>query len=404
METLSQLITWEGSAGNGTQYTLNGDGIAIQDEPRFPWRGMLIDSSRNYLTVSVIKHVLDALSYSKFNVLHWHLTDKESWPLQSTRYPRFTEEGAYSPSAVYTHEDVREIVQYAWARGIRVLPEFDMPAHAAIWGAAYPDLAIDCPGDQVLLNPTGPVYPVFKGLMEEFVPLFNTSDFIHVGGDEVLSYACWENSPVVQSWMAANNLHNMSQAREYFENEIFAIVDAAAVTPVVWEEVFYQNFTVQRNVIINAWDGAATTNKAVLAGYQVINNYGHYLDQQQPPGPDHYLWVDTWQNFYLNDPLDGTDFNPAQEKQVLGGEMSQWGEQVDATNIDSRMWPRAAGGAERFWSPRSFADVTEAAFRLSQHRCRLAQRGVGAGPIRPASDYGYCELPPNSPWNRMPEM
>ncbi|CAE7940429.1 hexa1 [Symbiodinium sp. KB8] len=164
----------------------------------------------------------------------------------------------------------------------------------------------------------------------------------------------------------------------------------------VWEEVFNGNFSLHPNTVVNAWDGATTTNKAAQAGFFVVNNYGHYLDQQQPPGPSHYLWVDTWQNFYLNDPLDGTNLTPAQEK--------LWGEQVDATNIDSRMWPRACGGAERFWSPASYKDVTTAAFRLSNQRCRMVQRGVGAGPIRPAADYGYCFLPPTSPWLNMAEM
>lgn len=405
LETLSQLVQWQHNDTSGTFYDLaGGNGITITDAPRFPWRGMLLDSSRNYLTTSIIKHVLDAMSYNKFNTMHWHLTDDQSWPLQSKTYPRFSEVGAYTAQAVYTHEDVQEIVGYAWERGIRVVPEFDMPAHATIWGAAYPNLTIPCPGDQVLLNPTGPVYPVLQGLLEEFKPLFNTSDYIHIGGDEVLNYKCWEQSEEVTAFMQDFGYTNYYEVRDYFEGRVQNIVEEFHSKPMVWEEVFNGNFSLHPNTVVNAWDGATTTNKAAQAGFFVVNNYGHYLDQQQPPGPSHYLWVDTWQNFYLNDPLDGTNLTPAQEKLVLGGEMSQWGEQVDATNIDSRMWPRACGGAERFWSPASYKDVTTAAFRLSNQRCRMVQRGVGAGPIRPAADYGYCFLPPTSPWLNMAEM
>lgn len=329
--------------------------------------------------------------------MHWHVVDDNSWPLVSTTYPNFTAQGAYSDAEVYTHEDVQNIVQYAQDRGIRVVPEFDMPAHAAIWGAGYPDLVISCAAGQTLLDPTGPVYPVLRGLLKEFAPLFTTSDFIHLGGDEVHSFACWEQSPKVQAFMKAHGMTNVTQVRDYFQTQVQNIVIEAGHSTMFWEEVFDGGYHLNKSTVVNVWLSAAETAKVVQSGHRAVHSYGWYLDQQTPPGGTHYFWVDTWQNFYLNDPLLNSTLPPAQQALVLGGEASQWGEQVDSLSIETRMWPRACATAERLWSPATLRDTNAAAPRLAAQRCHMAQLGIRASPIRPGDSYGNCPFPKQQP-------
>lgn len=145
----------------------------------------------------------------------------------------------------------------------------------------------------------------------------------------------------------------------------------------------------------------------IKGGNRVVESYGLYLDQQLPAGDTHYFWVDTFLNFYLHDPLfNRTDITPAEAARVMGLSASQWGEQVDASNIQSRMWPRACGAAERMWSDANFRDTDTVFNRLEAQRCRMVQRGIGAGPIRPADEVGFCPLPatsrfnaPHNPWS-----
>lgn len=399
LESFSQLINWSPAAA-GNNYTVANTPVKVLDFPRFKWRGVLIDSARHFLTVSAIKTTLDAMSYNKFNRLHWHVVDDESWPLESSTYPRFSEAGAYAPDAVYTHADVQEIVQYAYERGISVVPEFDGPAHASAWGKGYPNLVISCPTGQALLNPIdgGGVYETIEGLLDEFVPLFNT-DFIHFGGDEVEDFTCWEQSAAVQAFMASKGYTTMYQLRDHFETRLQDIARSKNLTTMFWEEVFDGNYTLQHGTIIDIWDDGAELANAVRRGVPVIGSYGFYLDQQVPPGPKHYFWVDTWQNFYINEPIVGQNFTKEQADLVVGLSASQWGEQVDAVNIQSRMWPRGCASAERMWSDATVNSVEAAAPRLEHMRCHMVQRGIGAGPIRPSATYGYCPLPKDSRYN-----
>lgn len=245
IETFSQLVEWDRDAPKGSaNYVVRNTPLMVKDHPRFGWRGVLLDSSRHFLTVDAIKSTLDAMSYNKYNTLHWHLVDDQSWPIMSNKFPKFTEAGAYDRTATYSHDDVRELVRYARNRGIRVVPgacalqlqvapsralrasaapdarlwgrpEFDMPAHASVWGKAYPDLVINCTGGETLLDPTGPVYPVLKGLITEFAELF-PDHFLHLGGDEVWTLKCWNESSTVQAFMKQQGFSDVKQVRSYF--------------------------------------------------------------------------------------------------------------------------------------------------------------------------------------------
>jgi len=402
LESFSQLVLWtppltRGSVSNNT-YIIAGSPVTITDSPRFQWRGLLIDTSRHYLTVSAILTTLDAMSYNKLNVLHWHIIDDNSWPLVSEVYPLFSENGAYDSWSVYTMDDVQTIVGHAHDLGILVIPEFDMPAHADIWGAGYADTVVSCTQGQTLLDPTGPMYPYLNGLQNEFSSVF-TDGFWHLGGDEVENYLCWDQSMEVQAFKTKMGFTTDQQLRNYFETTIQQIAVTNGYSPIFWEEVFDGGYTLDKTAVVNVWLSSAKTIQVLQAGLRAVHSYGWYLDEQNPPGASHYFWEDTWMNFYTNDPLGGQTVPPSQLALLLGGEASQWGEQVDSTNIFSRVWPRACATAERLWSALSVNDTNAAQARIERQRCNMVQRGIGAGPTRPGDEYVNCIIPETSSFN-----
>jgi hexosaminidase len=191
LESISQLIIWQGVDAQRNQYLITNTPIEVNDNPRFAWRGFLIDTSFNYQSVVSIQAILDAMSYAKFNILHWHATDDPSWPIVSSTYSNFSTFGPYSSRAIYTIEDQLTIKNYAWERGILILMELDMPGHASIWKAGNPSYVIDCPGGQPLLNPieSSNIYVVIQQLIQEYTQRFPGMPFIHLGTDGE-SYLC----------------------------------------------------------------------------------------------------------------------------------------------------------------------------------------------------------------------
>lgn len=390
LETFSQLVDW---SDNTTSYAINCLPTTITDTPRFAWRGLLMDTARHYLHPSTIYRTIDALSYSKFNTLHWHAVDAESFPVVSDTYPLLSEKGSYAPTAIYSHALIESVVAYAKERGIRVVPEFDMPGHAYSWGLGYPELTVSCPNyaaniNNIPLNPTlNSTYTMLNAFIPEMAALF-TDDCFHIGGDEVV-FGCWDENEEVSQWMQERG-YDAVDTLQYFENMVYPIVSGANKNAVVWEDLFDDGVTVPIDYIVEVWSDQSTLQSLVEAGYQSITAYGYYLNNQEPvPGETTSQWIDTWQLMYAFDPLEGTSFTSEQLELVLGGEAAMWGEQVDSTNYDSRVWPRACAVSERLWSPEDVTDVDDATTRLVEHRCRIARRGVGAGPIEP----DYCSIP-----------
>lgn len=217
LETFSQLFVW-GGRGVAVSYCTTSANLALTDFPRYPWRGLLIDSSRHFLPVSAVLATLDAMSYSRLNTMHWHLIDDSSFSLYSARYPNFTKGGAYCADCFYSHEDLTRVVDYAFNRGIRVIPEYDMPAHAAIWGKGYPAIEITCPTGPSLLNPVDDgsefsAYTVIDNLLAEFKTIFYSADVVHFGGDEVESLECWNTSTAVRAFMALKGIPTVDALR-----------------------------------------------------------------------------------------------------------------------------------------------------------------------------------------------
>ncbi|XP_044746308.1 beta-hexosaminidase subunit beta-like isoform X2 [Coccinella septempunctata] len=387
LESFSQLIYEDEQTA-----TLRLNSTHIDDYPRFPHRGLLLDTSRHFIPVKYILKTLDAMSYNKLNVFHWHIVDDQSFPFKSESYPALSDKGAYHPvEAVYQPDDVEQIIEYARKRGIRVMVEFDTPGHTLSWGRGISGILTKCVGISDEYGPMDPSVPkVFQFLsnfFEEISKVF-PERYIHLGGDEV-PFDCWQSNPNITKFMQTLNITGDYAALEsYFIKKLIDIVTIKGLNPIVWEEVFDNGVKLSNSTIVHVWkDGYTNTmNKATKAGKPVLLSSCWYLD--------HLGGLKDWQNFYKCDPYDfpGTS---AQKKLVLGGEACMWSEAVNKNNLISRVWPRASATAEKLWS--SITDIDEPvvdstqmdymAKRLEEHTCRMNKRNIEA---EPASGPSFC--------------
>jgi len=405
LESLAQLVEFGWMTSASSQWTrlspakktpvfvIRNTPLFIADAPAYSYRGLMIDTSRHYLPLDLILHNLDVMAMNKLNVLHWHMTDAQSWPFESTTYPELSEHGAYSKHAVYTHENVQQVIHEAYLRGIRVIPEFDLPGHSQVLEKSHPELLSKCPRAQFAqpLNPTLPiVYDFVEKLYQEVTALF-TDDFIHIGGDEV-RLDCWKQDPQILAWAKGHNDMTANQLLNYFESILTDIVFSCDKTPIAWQELLNEGVELPPGTVIDVWKGfdTATIENATKAHYPVIISGCWYLDHLK----------DDWRTYYACEPLafNGTK---AQKELVIGGHASMWGERVDATDFMMRVWPHASAVAERLWSgslPKSYHDVLSKTVeeRLVRFRCFMVLRGVTAAPIEPGSCRHEQPYPPTS--------
>jgi hexosaminidase len=374
LETFSQLIMT-----NGTAYHINQ--TTIDDTPRFGWRGLLIDTSRHYLPVNTIMETISAMAYNKMNVLHWHIVDGQSFPYQSSVYPLLSEYGSYRPDLIYSVADIKKIISFANDNGVRILPEFDMPAHATSWGFAYEYMIINCFkrsndfdfGDgwgDCPMDPTNTaVYTFIQNFLTEAATVF-PDNWLHLGGDEV-NYQCW-NTSAINQYMAQNGIKTYNQLEALFIQKVNSFIKAHLNRNLIyWQEVF-QSTTPFIGNAVDVWKDAPTLANVIRQDLNAIQSFGWYLDHLD----------DDWSTYYKQDPIPPN--TPANlQKFVLGGEASMWGETVDSTNIHQKVWPRASAVAERLWSPASVNNINTAIPRLAYHRCRLVNRGIPAEPFQP---------------------
>lgn len=381
LETFSQLVYHN----NFGQFLINS--VEVKDSPRFTFRATMIDTSRHFLPVQTILDHLDAMAYNKFNVLHWHIVDDQSFPYTSNKFPNLTIAGAYDKYHVYSQDDITKVITFANNRGIRVIAEFDTPGHTQSWGLGQRDLLTECYDTKTNTSTGsyGPINPILdstwtflKDLYTEIFQVFK-DEYIHLGGDEV-SFKCWQSNPKIQAWMQAHNFTDYSKLEQYYETKLLNMVAGMGKQYVVWQEIFDNKLQVLPDTVINVWKGgnwAQEMNNVTKANLKVILSACWYLN--------YISYAEDWKKYYQCDPqeFNGTD---AQNTLVVGGEACMWGEYVDATNYLSRFWPRGSTVAERLWSAKSMTDTDAAYPRLNNMRCRLLSRQIPAEPLRP----GYC--------------
>jgi hexosaminidase len=345
--------------------------IHIADQPRFAWRGLMLDCSRHFLPIPVIERNLDAMAAVKLNVFHWHLSDDQGFRAESKLFPKLQQFG--SDGMFYTQDQMREVVAYAAARGIRVVPEFDIPGHTLSWLVGYPVLAAGNGPFEIgrhfgifdpVLDPTREeTYTFLDSFIGEMAALF-PDPFFHIGGDEVNGKA-WKESKDVQAFAKARGLKDMLALQTYFNQRILRILQKYGKNMVGWDEILGPDLP--QDAVIQSWRGAESLALAAAKGYRGILSAPYYLDHVRPAA-----------YHYAADPLDGpaADLTPEQAAHILGGEACMWTELADAETVDSRVWPRAAAIAERFWSPRDVTDIDSMYARMEAVSRQLEWTGV----------------------------
>jgi hexosaminidase len=333
--------------------------IIIHDQPRFPWRGLMIDASRHFIPLDVLKRNLDGMAAVKLNVFHWHLSDNQGFRVESKKFPKLQEMG--SDGLYYTQDEVRELIAYARDRGIRVVPEFDMPGHSTAWFVGYPELASG-PGSYQIermwgvfdpaMDPTEErTYKFLDGFIGEMAKLF-PDHYFHIGGDEVNGKQ-WDANAKIQTFMRAHGLKSNQDLQAYFNTRVQKIVSKYGKTMVGWDEILRPDLP--KDIVVQSWRGQDSLATAAKQGYRGLLSFGYYVDLNWPAS-----------RHYAVDPISGgaANLTPEETQRILGGEACMWSEYVSPENIDSRIWPRTAAIAERLWSAQDVTDVNSMYERL----------------------------------------
>src|SRR5437667_8712946 len=345
--------------------------VTIHDTPRFVWRGLMIDVSRHFIPPDVIRRNLDGMAAVKMNVFHWHLSDNQGFRVESKKFPKLQEMG--SDGLYYTQDEVHDLIAYARDRGIRVVPEFDVPGHSTAWFVGYPEMASE-PGPYQIERHWGifdpaidpsqeESYGFLDQLIEEMAQLF-PDPYFHIGGDEVNGKQ-WNANPRIQEFMRAHGLKNNADLQAYFNKRLQEIVARNRKIMVGWDEVLHPDLP--KSIVVQSWRGQQSLADAASQGYRRLLSHGYYLD---------LIWAAA--QHYAADPLAGAAANltPEQQKLILGGETCMWAEYVSADTVDSRIWPRVAAVAERLWSPQSAQDLNSMYARLEEVSRRLDWLGL----------------------------
>ena len=385
--------------------------VSITDAPKFPWRGLNLDTSRTFKALEDIYRTIDALAYSKFNRLHWHVTDSQSWPLELPSMPEVADKGAYIGFQKYSPADVKAVQEYGALVGVEVVMEIDQPGHTASIWYSHPELiaafeimpnwdtyAAEPPSGTLKLSSTA-VYDFLEKLFDDVLPRLKplTSHF-HLGGDEVN-----KNAYNLDDTVGSNESAVLQPLMQKFMDRNMKQITEAGFTPLVWEEMLLDwNLTLPKSTIVQSWQSDENVAEIASKGYRVITGnynfwyldcgYGQWLDfrpgtasQGFWPYNDYCSPRKNWRLMYSYDPLAGV---PANETHlVIGGETHIWSEHTDDVNLDNKVWPRACAAAEVLWSgPKDASGQNRsqitASPRLSEMRERLVARGVKAEPIQ----------------------
>ena len=370
LETLLQL-----TSHNSSEYYFPG--VAIRDAPRFVWRGLMIDVARHFQQIDVIKRNLDAMASVKMNVFHWHLTDDQGFRIESKVYPKLQE--LASDGLYYTQDQIKDIVKYASNLGIRVIPEIDVPGHASAILTAYPELGSKDDYNYTIerfagvfnptLNPTKEItYKFLDNLFTEVASLF-PDPYFHIGGDENEGKH-WDENESIQDFKKEHSLKTNHDLQTYFNIKLEKTLNKLGKKLMGWDEIMTPNMPT--TAVIHSWrsekEGLPKGGSLIGAakkGYQTVLSNGYYIDRM--------LSVE---HHYSVDPIGDVELTIAERTRILGGEATMWSELVTPLTIDSRIWPRTAAIAERFWSPKEVNDIENMKHRLKDVSNKLEELGI----------------------------
>ncbi|KAI9835374.1 MAG: N-acetyl-glucosamine-6-phosphate deacetylase [Sclerophora amabilis] len=419
LETFTQLWYQHSESSSGV-YT-NLVPVNIEDAPKFPYRGLNLDVARNYYEPEDVMRTIDALAYNKFNHLHIHATDSQSWPLDIPALPELSAKGAYHKGLSWTPDVYRDIQAYGAARAVEVVTEIDLPGHTASIGNAFPDLLTpidDLPtwddfSKQALKLNSSAVYDFLETLFDDLLPRLSPySAYFHTGGDELFPEVYLKEEGV-----NSNDSAVIQGLLQKFVDRNHDQVRALGLTPIVWEETLVQfNLTLGEDVIVQVWKSSETVLETINRGHKALvgSTDFWYLDcgkgqwlnsdngaafEKSYPFNDYCTPIKSWRLVYAYDPV--ANIPPEKQSLVLGGEVHSWSEQTDPVNVDSTIWPRASAAGEVLWSGRQDASgrnrsQIEAYPRLTEWRERMVLRGISAAsishPYCTQSDSSACEL------------
>jgi hexosaminidase len=412
VQTMRQLLPAEifREAPSGeTAWTMPA--VTIEDYPRFAWRGAHLDVGRHFMPKEFVKKYIDLLALHKLNVFHWHLTEDQGWRLEIKEYPRLTEVGAWRKETLvgrprgqeernydgkphggfYTQEDAREIVAYAHARYITVVPEIEMPGHSVAAIAAYPELGVTGEPMEVatrwgvfsdILNAKPSTIQFMQNVLTEVMAIF-PSRYIHIGGDEA-DKTKWKASPEIQARIKELRLKDENELQSWFIRQMDAFLTSHNRRLVGWDEILEGGLA--ENAVVMSWRGTAGGIAAARAGHDVVmaptgNTYLDYAQSRDPREPVGQTALLTLDKVYAFDPVPD-ELEPASAKHILGAQAQVWTEYMaDAKAVEYMAFPRLTALAEVVWTPKDRKDYGGYLARLKADLDRLRALDVNFHPL-----------------------
>lgn len=380
--------------------------VEIQDQPRFKYRGMHLDVARHFMPLSFVKKYIDLMAQYKFNQFHWHLTDDQGWRIEIKKYPRLTEigskrpeshEGRYSPTfkgdgipveGFYTQEEIKDVVAYAKARFINVIPEIELPGHASAALAAYPQFG--CKADykyevkktwgifKETFCPTDETFKFLEDILAETMTLFPDSPYVHIGADEVLK-DFWKESAFVQELKKRENLKDEHEVQSYFVRRIEKFINSKGKIMIGWDEILEGG--VAPNAVVMSWRGEKGGIESAKAKHYVIMtpntylylDYGQGNPKNEPLHIGGYLPLET---VYSYDPHP-KDLTEEEKKYILGAQANIWTEYLKTpAQVEYMGYPRILALSEVNWTPVEQKNFDDFQTRLSAQFLRLDKQNV----------------------------
>ncbi|GIJ92881.1 beta-hexosaminidase [Capnocytophaga stomatis] len=402
MQTIRQLLPNEIESTKNTEKQWIIPSVSIEDQPQYPWRGLMIDVARHFFPKEYILKTIDRMAMLKLNTFHFHLIDNEGWRIEIKKYPKLTDVGAWridqeekhwnarstNPPGVkgtyggfYSQEEIKEIVAYASTRGITVIPEIEMPAHVMSAIAAYPELSCH---KRPIGVPSGGVWPItdiycagqdetftfLEDVLTEIMTLF-PSKYIHIGGDEA-THTEWEKCPKCLQRMKEHKLKNAHELQSYFIKRIDNFLVANGRRLVGWDEIIEGGLPPQA-VVMN-WRGIDIGKKAIEQGHEVVLTSDCYIDQYQglpdnePLAIGGYLPLSKIYNYSLHK----DELTEQQQKQILGSQANLWAEYIpNEKHSEYMIFPRLLALAETVWTPKEMKNWDDFMNRVQKSLPRL---------------------------------